>query len=452
MNRLTIFVCGVFLAASVGCGDHPPVPDQKPANVVFVVVDTLRADHTSLHGYDRATTPNLEALAADSIVFERARSQAGCTFPSANSYLTSRYAFDFYRRVDEGFGIPEDYPSIAEILQSAGYTTAAVSASPIVRSTPSDKNPTGGFGRGFDTFDESCLWKPARCVTRRALEIAKSLPEPYFLYLHYMDPHDFYQPPNGFRHFAGDYEGFDFIAAGNPNPIGEMLYNDGPAIELGDDDIQHLIDLYDDEILYFDTTFATLVDWMKIDGVYDRTLVVITADHGEEFLEHGHVKHCRGVWNTLTHVPLLLHPPGGGPARRYSGAVQLVDLVPTVIDIVDIDAVDADLVGRSLLPVLDSPDGASGFAFSDQTKYRGVDDGRFHLILDGRESTLALYDTHIDPLETDDLYASTHPCVDTLTAELNSWLDRTGQWVHFETTLAASKAQEEQLRALGYLE
>jgi len=452
MDRSTTCLGIAFLAASLGCGGSSPGDSPTPVNVVFVVVDTLRADHTSLHGYHRATTPTLETLAADSIVFERARSQAGCTFPSANSYLTSRYAFDFYRRVDEGFGIPEDYPSIAEILQSAGYTTAAVSASPIVRATPSEENPTAGFGRGFDTFDETCLWKPARCITRRAMELATSLPEPYFLYLHYMDPHDSYRAPDGFRHFAGDYDGFDFIAAGDPNPIGEMLYNHGPSIELDRNDMQHLVDLYDDEILYFDTTFATLMDWMKIDGVYDRTLMAITADHGEEFLEHGHVKHCRGVWNTLTHVPLLLHFPGGGNAQRYPGAVQLVDLVPTIIDIVDVDAGNVDFEGRSLLPLLDAPGGPAGFAFSDQTKYRGIDDGRFHLILDGLESTLTLYDTHLDPLEATDLFAGGHPRLDILTTELDTWLERTGQKAHFEAVLEASRVQEEQLRALGYLE
>ena len=148
----------------IGCGEHGATPPEPahPKNVIFVLVDTLRADHTSIHGYSRPTTPFLEQLAAESVVFDRARSQAGCTYPSMNSMLTSRYPFDFYRREPGDMGIPEEYPSIAEILKAHGYFTAAVSASPIVRATPSEHNPSAGFGRGFDVFDESVSLEAGR--------------------------------------------------------------------------------------------------------------------------------------------------------------------------------------------------------------------------------------------------------------------------------------------------
>ncbi len=441
----------MLLAVAIGCSGGPPPQDEHPSNVVFVLVDTLRADHTSLHGYERPTTPNLDELAAESVVFERARSQAGCTYPSVNSIFTSRYAFEFYRRKSHSLGIPADFPTMAEVLKGQGYTTAAVSASPIVRATPSDRNPEGGFDAGFDVFDETCLWEPAACVTRRALELIEGLEEPYFLYLHYMDPHDHYQAPAGFQEYAGEYDRFEFIANGDPNPIGEMLYNEGPPVEIDETDIQHLVDLYDDEIAYFDDQFGAFLTALRSSGALDRSMLVVTADHGEEFLEHGHIKHCRGVWNTLTHVPLILRLPSREPAR-ISRPAELVDLFPTILDVLDVRGKETTLEGRSLIPLIDGRGIEQRFAFSDQSRYRSVDDGRFHLILDGGERTVTLYDTHADPLELRDLAADGHPEVERLADQLNLWLKRTGQWVRFDLALVAGQEQEEQLRALGYLE
>jgi arylsulfatase A-like enzyme len=421
-------------------------------NVIFVMVDTLRADHTTLSGYHRSTTPFMESLAAEGVVFEYARSQAGCTYPSVNSMLTSRYPFDFYRRGPGTMGIPEEYSSIAEILKDHGYSTAAVSASPIVRNTPNEHNPSAGFGRGFDVFDESCLWQAAECVNKRAEEIIQTIEEPFFLYLHYMDPHDPYQPPAGRRRFSGPYDGFDFIAAGNPNPIGEMLYDDGPVIDFDDADIQHLVDLYDDEIFYFDDMLGELVGFLRGIGVLDDSMFILTADHGEEFLEHGQVKHCRGVWNTLTHVPMLIRAPGIEGGVRIDTAVQALDLVPTILDYLGLDGSSADLTGRSLLPLLSGTIVGEHYAFSDQVKYRSVDDGRFHYILDGLEDTISLFDIRIDELEQIDLYSDDHPVVESLGFELDAWLDVTGQLAYFDAALAAAKAQQDQLKALGYIE
>ncbi len=309
-----------------------------------------------------------------------------------------------------------------------------------------------GFGRGFDVFDEQCLWKAADCVNRRALEIVKDLQEPYFLYLHYMDPHDFYLPPKAHRKFAGPYEGFDFIAAGNPNPISEMLYDDGPVIDFDDHDIQHLVDLYDDEISYFDTMLGELLRSLRGTGALDDALFILTSDHGEEFLEHGHVKHCRGVWDTLTRVPLLLRFPEGWAAQQVDAPVQLVDLVPTVLDSLDLPADGIEMDGVSLLRPLLGKAPFRGVAFSDQVGYRSVDDGHYQLILDGLEWSFALYDTAADPLEQHDLVDVEPDRAVALEVRLEQWMKETGQWKHFDMTLRAAQQHEEQLRALGYLD
>jgi arylsulfatase len=453
LGRLTCGLC-VIGAATAACSRAPgthPEPGTRP-NVIIVMVDTLRADHMSTYGYDRPTTPFIDGLAAESMVFERARSQAACTFPSVNSLLTSRYAFDFYRQGPGEMGIPVAYPALAELLAASGYRTLGVSASPIVRATASAENPQGGFGRGFEVFDESCLWSSAECVNQRALDLTDGLQEPFFLYLHYMDPHGPYAPPASHeKRFAQPYEGYDFIAAGDHNPIADMLFADGPEFEITDRDIQHLVDLYDDEILYFDGQLQKLLTrWSEI-GLLDRSLLVLTSDHGEEFMEHGQVGHCRGVWDTLTHVPLIVHLPAADDGRRIDAAVQLVDVVPTLLDVLEIDASGLAAEGISLSGMMDGGEATRHFAFTDQSRYRAADDGKRQLILDGVESTATLFDLRADPLEQHNLFTGGNPDVDRLGVALNLWLDETGQWVNFDAALAAGKAKEEELRTLGYL-
>jgi arylsulfatase len=416
------------------------------------MVDTLRADHMSTYGYSRQTTPFIDGLAVESVVFDRARSQAACTFPSVNSLLTSRYAFDFYRQEAGEMGIPTTYPALAEMLKAEGYRTIAVSASPIVRATGSDENPNGGFGRGFEVFDESCLWDAAECVSARARALTADLEEPYFLYLHYMDPHGHYAPPESYQKlFTGPYQGHDFIAAGDHNPIADMLYAEGPELEITDSDIQHLLDLYDDEIRYFDGQLQTLMTPWLDSGLLDRSLVVVTSDHGEEFMEHGQVGHCRGVWDTLTRVPLILRFPGVDGGRHVETAVQLIDVVPTLLDELAIVPPGFTAEGVSLAAAIRGEPSSRQFAFTDQSRYRAVDDGRLQFVFDGVDFSASLFDVRNDPLAQHDLFTPSHPDVDRLGEALNKWLRETGQWVNFDAALAAAEAKEEELRALGYL-
>jgi len=446
-----------ILAGTVACAppSEPPAETTpaSPLNVIIVLVDTLRADHMSLFGYQRPTTPFIEKFASETTVFDHARSQAPCTFPSVNSLLTSRYPGVFTRQEKGQLGIPEDTPSIAEILSAVGYNTIAVSASPIVRATPSDYNPNGGFDRGFDTFVEGCVWRHGACLNKRVfnqLDLAKS---PFFMYIHYMEPHAPYLPPENYsRRFAGEYDGFDFIRDGDPNPIAKMLYDDGPDFDITDRDIQHLVDLYDDEVRYFDIVFRRLVDRLGDQGLIDNTVIVLAADHGEEFMEHGHVKHCRGVWNTVTHVPLIIRLPGMKEGRRVSAAVGNIDIVPTLLDYLGVDAGGAELEGSSLRPLIEGHDVIGRQAFAEAGRYRSVDDGRFHLIVDFKARASSLFDLRADELEQSDLFHESHPEVGLLTTSLNSWLSATGQRFRIDETMAAAKAKEDELRALGYLQ
>ena len=452
-GSLTLFAAALTALHSFSCGLQPRQSRPEPVNVIIVMVDTLRADHMSTYGYERKTTPFISKFASQAVVFEHARSQASCTFPSINSLLTSRNPAIFTRQAKGQLGIPDEYPSIAEILKTHGYRTIAVSASPIVRATPSDFNPNGGFDRGFDVFVEDPLWGPGAQVNRAVKSQLDAVEEPFFLYAHYMDPHGPYRPPERYeKRFAGEYEGLQFIERGNPVPIGKMLYANGPHVDITDRDIQHLVDLYDDEIRYFNGVFSRLIRYLDERDLLDHTVIVLAADHGEEFLEHGHIKHCRGVWDTVTRVPLIFRFPGVEGGLRIEDAVQNLDIVPTILDYLTIEPEGLEFEGTSLLPFIDGREPSRRYAFSDQREYRSADDGRFHLILNGEDGRVTLFDIRSDPLEQRDLFSVNHPEITRLSDALNRWLTDTGQLLRFDEEMAAARTKEEELRALGYLQ
>jgi arylsulfatase len=442
------------LVAVIGCSaaPEPIVKGPEVQNVIIVLVDTLRADHIGTYGYERQTSPYLDEFAAGTVVFEHARSQSSCTFPSVNSLMTSRYPDVFARQGLGQFGIPDKYPAIAEILDNHGYYTVAVSQSSVVRKTPSKHNPNGGFGRGFDRFVEGCVWRHGTCFNRKIFKELELVDKPFFLYLHYMEPHaPYFHPEKHPLRFAGDYEGFDFIRDGNPKPIGKMIYGDGPRYDLADRDIQHLVDLYDDEVLFFDDVFRSLIQELEAYGLLEETLIVFASDHGEEFLEHGHISHCRGVWDTVTHVPLFFKIPGID-GQRLEAAVQNLDIVPTILDYLAIDGEQYGFEGKSLRPVIEGQDVSSLYAFSKQTEFRSSDNGQFHLILDTDNDRFTLFDIGKDPLEQSDLFDPVHPEFGPLKSALDGWLERTSKRMRLSESITADRAKEEELRALGYLE
>ncbi|HSL84116.1 MAG TPA: sulfatase-like hydrolase/transferase, partial [Thermoanaerobaculia bacterium] len=256
---VALLVLSTVPALLAGCARAPAEP-SGPWNVVVLLVDTLRADRLPFHGYPRDTAPTLAALAGESVVFERARAQAGCTFPSVVSLLTSRPASEIMAGIDRhGMAVPEGLPYLPAILRERGWATAAVSASIVVRDTPSQINHQGGYGRGFDVFDESCLERSAACVNARAVPLLDELPEPFFLYLHYLDPHAPYRPPSWHeRRFARSRPERRWVRRGDPGPLFRTLYEGEPGGEIERAELRHLRDLYDEEILFFDRQLAQL--------------------------------------------------------------------------------------------------------------------------------------------------------------------------------------------------
>ena len=426
-------------------------------NLIFILVDTLRADHLPLYGYGRATSPHLSALGRESVVFLDNRCQASCTFPSVNSLLTSRSAAAFLGQPGGAMGLPAGIPGLAELLRARGFHTHAVSASPIVRNSPGHFNPGGGFGRGFDSFQEDCVWKSADCVTDQALQHLPLDPRPLFLYLHYLDPHGPYAPPASYRHrFALGHPAKDFVRLGDPNPIANWLYKHQPDPGLTTADLHHLVDLYDDEISFFDSQLGRLLEGLRASGLLDDSIVVFAADHGEEFLEHGDVKHCHNLFDTTIRTPLLLHVPGVRP-RTVPEPVSNLDIVPTVLDLLGArDAPPGQISGpgfegHSLRPALLGQPLPRRYQMSAQGAMRSVADGRLKLVHDLGSGRFALYDLAADPGETHDVLAQRRRDVPRLRDALSAWLARTEGGPAAGSVRRAEEA-ERRLRSVGYLD
>jgi arylsulfatase len=443
-HRLIAALLLLAAPALGGCRVEPP----RPRNVIFVLVDTLRADRLGSYGYGRSTSPNFDGFARGATRFAAARSQASCTFPSANSILTSHWPGEFLGQPDGAMGIPEGIPSLAEILHARGFRTVAVSASSVVRRSPSRFNPLGGYSRGFDVFDEDCVWKSADCVNRQALPHLRRGERPLFAYLHYIDPHGPYQPPEPRpSRFAAGRPGREWVRRGDPNPIGDWLYKGQPNPGFTPGDVRYLSDLYDEEIGYFDARFAELLEELRSSGLLDESIVIFAADHGEEFLEHGHVKHCRTLFDTSIRTPLVVRVPGM-KARAVLSPVENLDLVPTVLDYLGLDRSPYRFAGRSLRPLIEGNAAPARVQFALQGTLRSASDGRHKLVQDLAADTWALYDLAADPGEKTDVLRRERRAFARLRQALDGWLAAN------EGTqgLDRSREAEKRLRSLGYIE
>lgn len=434
--------------ALLGCA-----PQERPAtNVIVVLVDTLRADRLSLYGYARETSPHLERRARSAAVFETARAQAPCTFPSVNSILTSRYPIEFLGREDGQQGIPEGVPSLAEILKRRGFATAAISASFVVRNTPGRFNRTGGYGRGFDRFDESCDSKPASCVNSRALALLDEAREPFFLYLHYMEPHDPYGPPKQHRRSwsAGYRSEFPYINHGGMWELKHGVFGSREPKPFRARDLDHLSNLYDEEVAYFDVEFERLMRRLAERGTLDDTLVVLMADHGEHLLfEHHQLQHCQSVYEQALRTPLVVWRPGQTNGLRIREPVQNLDVLPTVLDLLGVPSGGEPFRGRSLRRLLDGRSESERVGFAQQGQWLAAFDRRFKLIVDLETGAHRLFDLRADPGENYDVASRQGAAVERLRRALVRWARDEG--MDEKKLLERGQAGEETLRAVGYI-
>jgi len=361
----------------VGCGPGQP----PPRNLLLITVDTLRPDHLGAWGYERGTSPGIDALAAGGVVFEDAYSHTSWTLPSLATLMTSLYtsshgAWNFESK------LPESVTTLAEILAEHGYHTGAVV-------THVFAGRKYGMHQGFAEFDEELVVEGIRAhaqitsprVSAKGAEWIQRRSgdeRPWFLWLHYFDPHGQYMEHPGISERFGRAE---------------------------------KLDLYDGEIAFTDRAIGTLLARLDAMGHADDTVVVLTADHGEEFGEHGRTRHGKTLFEEVIRVPLVVRAPGLTPGRVV-GPAPSVDLLPTLLELMGLPAPEG-LSGASLLaamqgaplearPVLSE---LRAMAFKDADSYRL---GRWKVIREGWKKRNHLYDLEADPAELVDLSA-VHP-------------------------------------------
>ena len=316
------------------------VTDTRAPLVIVYLVDTLRADHTGPYGYARDTTPELDRFAQDAVVFDQAIASASWTKPSVASLLTSLPP-GRHRAVQLRDRLDDAVLTLPEMLQAKGYATGAVIANSVIYLKEAN------FQQGFDYFEglhgeegrPSKIVEAAPLVDRALAFLDARRGLPTFLYVHTMDPHVPYTPP---APFDRRYE--PHPTEGHPGQDPRTDYHE-PL------DRERLIAQYDGEIAYGDHELGRFLRELRARGLYDDALVVFLADHGEEFLDHGQWLHGRSVFDELVRVPLLVKWPGRrGAGQRVAGQVQVVDVLPTVLQSLGLPLPPAEaIVGRPLL-------------------------------------------------------------------------------------------------------
>lgn len=372
---------------------RPPPDELLARSVLLITVDTLRSDHTGFAGYPRDTTPNLDALARRGVWFERSYAVSSKTRESLPALATSRFLVELpihHQRGPEGRFFADvlepEAVTLAEVLAARGFRTAMFTGYHYFENWQLDQGMEHHVNVG-----NQLPYRTAPGLTDQALQWLESLDpgERWFLWIHYFEPHDPYEPQPGVPDFGAD-------------PV----------------------DLYDGEIRFVDQHIGRLTDWLASDGASD-TLIVVTSDHGEWLGERGRQGHDDGVWRPLVEVPLLFVVPGGR-ARRSQTPVSSIDLAPTIAAFVGVEP-DAGWTGRALVPELaedrDTPDRIVFAADETLQELAAITSG-WKLIRHGRANVDQLVDVEADPDEQHNA-ATAHPEVtERLRAALVGWRER----------------------------
>ena len=431
LSRSSRFFFLAILLLLSGCRQSKP----RRANVLVITVDTLRADRLGCYGYPADLTPNVDALAKESIVFERAIAQVPLTWPSHAAIFTGTYPFHNGVQDFTGQPLSASFRTLAESLKANGYTTSAVVSSFVL-------DRSWGLARGFDSYDdafagEQFLHKDLGLVERRAEESVNHTiswlethpKEPFFLWLHLYDPHSPYDPPEPFRS-------------------------------------RFVKQPYEGEIAYADSQLGRLWAWLKQapDNLYDNTLIIFLSDHGESLGEHGEKEHGFFVYDSTVHVPLVVKPPRAAKlaAQRVAVAVESIQVGPTVLEMVGVeDPIQKQFQAGSLLPLMNGkPHGPARPAYSESfysansfgwSPLRSLQTANYQYIEAPKPE---LYNLENDPAENDNVIGKNGSVSARMRSELNQLLARyPAPTTSPDAGNASGRGTDvlEKLRSLGYV-
>ncbi|MEE9371367.1 MAG: sulfatase-like hydrolase/transferase, partial [Sedimentisphaerales bacterium] len=398
-------------------------PEKGIRNVVLISIDTCRADYLSCYGYPDRTTPNIDTLAKESLLFENAVTPIPLTLPAHTSMLTGTIPPYHGVHDNDYYKVSPSNETIAEVLQRSGFATVGIISAFILDSR-------FGLDQGFDSYNDSFVEEPnsvsiaqrrAGEATRFALEwLDRNKSKSFFMFLHYFDPHWPYEPP----------EPFDSVFADN---------------------------LYAGEIAYADSCIGRVIRKLKNLGLYDSTLIIITSDHGEMLGEHGENTHGYFLYESVVKVPLIIKIPTGPKGKRIYDVVGLIDIVPTIYRCLQIP-IPAHIQGQDLAGYV----AGTGGAYEDRylyceslypTKYGGnsllaVTNNHWKYVQTTRPE---LYNLDEDPQETSNLLLERPKQAHLLKEHLKSILEKNLYQTHKDTALILDFEAQKRLQSLGYV-
>lgn len=436
----------------------PATAAEDTPNVVLITIDTLRADHVSAYGYPRKTTPNLDALAESGTLYLNAISQAPNTHPSMAAMTASSYPTNLGGKLRY---IPPGVGTVAEAFANAGYETAAVVSNVWLKDTM-------GFAAGFNHFDQTSAmsefyadktridWKGADLVSDAAVQwLQGNGKKPFFLWIHYLDPHHPYEPPESVRDaFTTDAsEQTAYLDTVGRMPTREQTQWLGKAYGgeidgASDKTFQAVLDLYDAEILFTDRQIGRVIDEIESMNLGD-TVFAVTADHGEEFRDHDGWGHSHTLHRELVHVPLILTDSRDEGGARRSDRVRVIDLAPTLLARAGIPA-PPSMMGEDLTVNAGDRDAVSVLTKQDLFS---IESDNWKLVSRDYGAEVLLYDVSEDPFETVDLSAANPNVVAKLQKRLEEELGQAAKAESMDATADKLDAgTRKQLEALGYID
>jgi len=427
-------------------------------NVVLLTIDTLRADHLSSYGYERNTTPFLDQLASQSVVFKNTMTAFTQTTPSFASLFTGKQSY----AAGMGVAAISDFPSynltLAEILKNAGYYTVAFVSNPtLVR--------YNNYDDGFERYDELwrqnefssnskrpwSYWDKADRVTQAGVQwLERNHKKRFFMWIHYTDPHAPYAAPAPYN---GLYVNDEYSHRFDDIPITKIK----KQVRLGKHaDPDYYIAQYDGETRFTDDQVRIFLEKLDQLGLKENTLLIVTADHGENMNEHGYYfDHGNDAYESVAHVPLMIRFPREiARPSSVDEVVSLTDVLPTILDFTGLP-IHSEVQGHSLKQALTSGEWTRPeYAFIESRTQDAIRTNGWKLIQNMGSSSLELYDINQDPRETVNLIGKGLPIEETLKKVLHSWLEKI-PGDHF--ALKNVKNQDldpetlERLKSLGYV-
>lgn len=480
------FIAIAAFALVLGCGEPEPEPEPDPRpNIILISMDTVRADHLGSYGHSRDTTPQLDAFAARATRFHNAYAPGPWTYTSHIQMLTGQSPQEIGVYISD-LAIPDAIPIFSEYLSRAGYQTVAMVDSPGDGYVGANR----GFGRGFDEYRHAPHQKGMPfdydaevtfAETARWIEREWHREKPFALFLHTKTAHkikeewaheDYRNPPydqpsDRFRFVTpeqAEYSWQDSKFGNGGALLGALshayLHKGVDPASFDREKLEVLERLYDGSIYRIDRGFGDLVSFLRSEGLYDRTLIIVTSDHGEEFLEHGQFGHGQ-LYQEITRIPLIVKFPHEDTGRVVDQNVDLADIVPTILKFAQIEIPSA--LGGVTLDDHRSPIDPERPIFGAHYKPRGPNSKKKQLLsLRRGDWTLISWSIKKTGKHGVELYDRSrdleqlHPITDqpervaAMRAELEawhaSWLPLGAKNIHID------EATREHLRALGYME